>query len=442
MIKVYILLLFRKAEVLMFQKKGKVGVVWVIFFLISLLPFVGAEDGCFLYERSASYCSILSAEQARDECFGYDDCVFNEIFLEAKLCSQIPACDRILCKSSCLLEFRGMCSAGEISPQEQQSWCSPGCCAYLGTDLRSCSTERSEWHCQVDAYNAHADSYSFREGIDSYDCSSTCSNEMLFSSLDFEGTPSLKVSSFTKQTDSVLQAANRNVSSTFGDTKSNNSSSSSSSSLNVSSVFSELFWPIFLFLFIFGVSLVVFWWSRNRSSVSERFDRIVEDQERGLSFKSTDPADSVLGKFSLRGQKPKSVVLHKEALHRREQFMAEHNLATRKEFIPKPRTNFEVLDTVIKSRLRVNISSRKRKPEIIRDPWEKLSAKVNGKAESEVTEGLTTKKDGSMIRPSKAVFEELSSKAGKRVSSEKTLDKTSTDSFTLLRSLDRSKRSR
>src|SRR3989338_3522600 len=142
----------------------------LVWFLTLFVSFISVSSSCFFYPESPTYCTSLSADRAERECALYEDCGFGNVY-DAAACSEIPACEKELCKSSCEEEFRGKCAAGIIPAAEKERWCATGCC-YV---RENCDYVPSQWECEVFADNADAQ-YDFKPG-DEQDCQTLCARK-------------------------------------------------------------------------------------------------------------------------------------------------------------------------------------------------------------------------------------------------------------------------
>lgn len=153
------------------------------FFIILAISFlltfysVSATNGCFLYKESIMYCQDIDSEQAQQECTNYNDCVLQEDFVQGKGCVSINDCKKMMCKSSCKLEFTGKCDAGEIPKSKEQDWCNEGCCKfYYGSSY--CAAKSNKWLCEVEARNKEAKQFAFDTQMKGDDCNNYCSVEL------------------------------------------------------------------------------------------------------------------------------------------------------------------------------------------------------------------------------------------------------------------------
>ncbi|MBI2662259.1 hypothetical protein HYX11_02260 [Candidatus Woesearchaeota archaeon] len=138
---------------------------------------VSAVNGCFLYKESARYCQDIDSEQAQQECGNYGDCGLQDVFLRGKDCLSVSDCKKIMCKSSCQLDFAGKCNAGEIIKDQEQEWCNEGCCKFY-TAGSFCEAKASKWLCEVEARNTEAKQFAFDTQMKSEDCNNYCSWEL------------------------------------------------------------------------------------------------------------------------------------------------------------------------------------------------------------------------------------------------------------------------
>lgn len=148
--------------------------IFVLVFLFSLVLFsslVLAEDGCFIDKGSSNYCTSLSDVEAQEECSFSDTCELNSDFLEGKDCSFVEDCQKILCKSSCKVEFSGQCPFGEVPLGKEKEWCSSGCCQFTFGNQEYCQSTPGQWKCEVEAINRDQTNYGFESNPN---CESSC----------------------------------------------------------------------------------------------------------------------------------------------------------------------------------------------------------------------------------------------------------------------------
>src|SRR3989344_8219448 len=98
----------------------------LIILLCLALPFSWADPGCFFHPDSQWYCQMLTPEEAVEECSFFGDCQLHQAYFPGKDCQGFEQCQKVLCKSSCASEYRGLCHEGEASSVPE--WCTPGCC--------------------------------------------------------------------------------------------------------------------------------------------------------------------------------------------------------------------------------------------------------------------------------------------------------------------------
>src|SRR3989344_1335825 len=134
-----------------------------IVLLTILSPFVLSE-GCFLYSNSELYCTNLDESSALQECSFFDDCNMTLSYFPNNPCeneSSFPHCQQVMCKSTCQYQFRGKCISGEILPEENYEWCTPGCCQFTDAYGGFCNSVQDKWHCEIEASNKDATEYSY-----------------------------------------------------------------------------------------------------------------------------------------------------------------------------------------------------------------------------------------------------------------------------------------
>ncbi len=167
----------------------KRGLFW-IFFLLVLVSWVWAEEGCYLYEESMLYCFDLEREDALEECMGYEDCRLENVFFEGKSCEDLisfPECDEVFCKSSCDYEFLGKCLGGAVLEGEEYIWCSAGCCRFEYYEREFCGFRESKWLCEMEAKNKEAGEFSFDPAINKEECEHICSEAAILGEKVTEG---------------------------------------------------------------------------------------------------------------------------------------------------------------------------------------------------------------------------------------------------------------
>src|SRR3989338_10876593 len=137
-------------------KSGLFPLYVFLFFNISFAIAL-AQTGCFLYEGSPYYCQQISFAHAEQECGFSDDCHLSEVFVENQRCEEQSRCHKIYCKSSCQQEFPANCPAGAVPKNQEQEWCSPGCCQVAD----SCGIKENKWLCEITALNSEKESFQF-----------------------------------------------------------------------------------------------------------------------------------------------------------------------------------------------------------------------------------------------------------------------------------------
>jgi len=162
----------------------RVNVIWfigIIFLMVSVFS-LAQEEGCFLHPESTAYCSDVSLDLAQQECAFFEQCPLEKVFFKGESCKDIvrfSQCQEILCKSTCDKKLLGQCEAGAISPSEQDTWCSKGCCRlnYLGEN--HCSYKTSKWLCEVDARNKQLTEFVFTSLLEEKECVDYCNQEIV-----------------------------------------------------------------------------------------------------------------------------------------------------------------------------------------------------------------------------------------------------------------------
>lgn len=139
--------------------------------IISLLTLVSAQ--CFTYPESSLFCTPINTEEAQQECSFYSDCFVEQHYTEVE-CTQVEACQKIPCKSTCQEEFRSRCSAGEVPLNEKEYWCSSGCCQFEYFEGEYCTYQNNRWRCQIESENREVPLFNF-ELMSESECSALCS---------------------------------------------------------------------------------------------------------------------------------------------------------------------------------------------------------------------------------------------------------------------------
>jgi hypothetical protein len=158
--------------------KRKVSFIVVILILTSLVimpSFVLAADGCFVDKESSKYCTDISDIEAQEECSFSDTCDFKSDFLEGNSCNFVDNCQKILCKSSCKVEFKGLCVFGEVPQGNEKEWCSAGCCQFTFGNQEYCQSTPGQWKCEVEAINRDQLTYGFESNSN---CEVSCKDFM------------------------------------------------------------------------------------------------------------------------------------------------------------------------------------------------------------------------------------------------------------------------
>lgn len=153
---------------------------FILNFLILLLPIVIfsqsslASGGCFISPDSDLFCKFINLIELEQECGSLEGCNLNEHFLYEQNCSQVQACKKVLCKSSCDLEYLGRCLQGEIPEGEFKEWCFEGCCRFELLTNSYCQIEKTKQSCGIEASNKGVNeiSWDITQGKES--CLSSC----------------------------------------------------------------------------------------------------------------------------------------------------------------------------------------------------------------------------------------------------------------------------
>ncbi|NQV91170.1 hypothetical protein HQ489_01740 [Candidatus Woesearchaeota archaeon] len=154
--------------------KRKVSFIVVLLILSSLIiipSLASAVNGCFVDKESSKYCTDISDIEAQEECSFSDTCDLTLDFLEDQLCTFVDECQKILCKSSCKVEYRGQCVFGEVPQGDEQEWCSSGCCQFTFGNQEYCQSTPGQWKCEVEAINRDQTTYGFESNAN---CETSC----------------------------------------------------------------------------------------------------------------------------------------------------------------------------------------------------------------------------------------------------------------------------
>ena len=97
------------------------------------------------------------------------------MFKENVLCSSLPECQKIVCKTSCREEFVGRCQEGEVGEND----CKTGCCQFdysSGQQLseKFCDYTLSQRNCEIEAQNKEAKGYFFNTQLNAKSCTLWC----------------------------------------------------------------------------------------------------------------------------------------------------------------------------------------------------------------------------------------------------------------------------
>ncbi len=132
-----------------------------------------ADTGCFTYSDSGQYCQEITSTTAQEECSFFADCQLGLHYYVGELCTSLPICKKVFCKSSCDYEYFGKCSAGEVPEGEEAEWCSAGCCRFIYYNSFYCNYEENKWLCEIAAVNKDTDGFSFNL-LDKNTCENFC----------------------------------------------------------------------------------------------------------------------------------------------------------------------------------------------------------------------------------------------------------------------------
>ena len=147
--------------------------LFLILVVLLLLPLALAQSGCILDKENPFYCQDKEETEAMKICNYFGDCVYQK----GQSCSAFPECQKVLCKSFCQETYFGLCTAGEVPAGEQEQWCMPGCCQFSYYNTSFCSSEPSQWHCEIAAENREASEYRFLPALAKDNCNAVCQGE-------------------------------------------------------------------------------------------------------------------------------------------------------------------------------------------------------------------------------------------------------------------------
>jgi len=185
----------------MFRMKKTIVFLFILFAFFTL---ASAQEGCFTFPDSPLFCETISLGEAQQECSSFSDCNMERDFFQGKSCtnlSQFPACQKVLCKSSCTFQYSGRCSAGEIPEKEAESWCASGCCWFKHSEEIYCGEQLTKWRCQVQAYNKGAPDFGYDAQAESDRCKTFCTT---LTTLNYDQGSLEKVPSFLPNASPIL----------------------------------------------------------------------------------------------------------------------------------------------------------------------------------------------------------------------------------------------
>lgn len=151
--------------------KKSINTLLLIFLFI--IPYIHAQSGCFLYAKSPSYCQDIESNQAQIECAEFEDCNLNTA-LSISPCSTLITCQKILCKDTCTQVYAGLCPSGSLTPEEQDHWCSPGCCRIHYESGNVCTYLQTQSACEQQAKQQHASAFNYDSTLTQSTCQNYC----------------------------------------------------------------------------------------------------------------------------------------------------------------------------------------------------------------------------------------------------------------------------
>ncbi|MBI2666183.1 hypothetical protein HYX13_01075 [Candidatus Woesearchaeota archaeon] len=301
------------------------------FLLIALIliPLASAANGCFLYPDSPSFCQEISKEQAQEECDFFNRCELKKVFFENQFCSYQKQCQKILCKSSCTLEFLGQCSAGAATDAE---WCVPGCCQFDYFENKFCSSMPSKSRCVLEVENRDVADYRFSSSLSTSACEQSCAKgkplsvEEETTELSQSASPSLPPSTEKLPSPESPKKIHSSSSSSFSPTRQQPTNSKTSLMMWV-------FFPVTLLLvFIF----FLFWKHAHRRQQTLEYEISESELSGRMKIPWFFPFSSHPW-IKERIEKAKKIRRHKLEHHQRDELLVESGLSPEKAKSEKPK---------------------------------------------------------------------------------------------------------
>jgi len=162
------------------NKKIILNIFIILLSVVIFSQLTLASGGCFISPDSDLFCKFINLIELEQECNSLEGCNLNDHFLYEQNCSQVQTCKKVLCKSSCDLEYLGRCLQGEIPEGEFEEWCSEGCCRFKLLTNDYCRTEKTKQSCGIEASNRGIYEVSWDTTLDEDSCLSSC--EQIYSS--------------------------------------------------------------------------------------------------------------------------------------------------------------------------------------------------------------------------------------------------------------------
>lgn len=292
------------------MKKERLVLILIIV-LIFILPSLEAQSGCFLDD--SFYCEDMDLEQAQTFCI--DDCDIQTDFKQVS-CATLPQCDQILCKDTCEQEYRGKCTKGELAPQKQQAWCTPGCCIFQSSLESMCETTPTKSACITKAQTQNALSFHFSQ----LNCQAQCAQQNPLHELTLTPTPQ-------KETSFTTKVVTRKDSSIATPTQKPQNTSKQSPFILTQTPPTKPSPPSFLTIFIWilvvlsiaAIITTIYFFSKNKTL------NVPAPPTSSQKHATSNNSSSFLAMFLPKKSK-KSTKNHHKKVHQRQSFFTQHNL--------------------------------------------------------------------------------------------------------------------
>jgi len=293
------------------EKKIIFGIA-LMFFLMIGVSLITAESGCFTYSDSPLYCNDIENSEAEVECSFYEDCNLQTNFNAQQSCTEVTAfseCEQILCKSSCQYESRGGCASGEVPEEEEQQWCSPGCCMFSDASGDYCSYEQTKWLCENNANNRNVNTFGFETSWSEPECNSKCSGA---SGLPSSSSPSYSSSSSVVQ--SAVSPREDSSVSTYSLQQSPSSSSAKPLTISVESSSGAWWWILGTLVLIALVYLAVRTYLRWEELFSRASTGFIHEEKEPKTFDFQKTTQEAPIKVYVPKPSPKSTLEQKKRI--------------------------------------------------------------------------------------------------------------------------------